>query len=85
MIVGEPFRSNTQFDFRAAGITSRVARYGAVFAEQRLTPPPVEVYSLHRKLAGAFLICIRMGAVMQCRDMLAEVYAAHKWEPEVGA
>lgn len=77
LVVGEPFRSHEPFDFRAAGITARVSRYGAVFAEHRLTPPPAEVYSLHRKLAGAFLICIRMGAVIPCRDLLEEVVAEH--------
>ena len=79
MIVGEPFRARGAFDFRGAGITARVARYGAVFADQRLTPPPKEVYALHRKLAGAFLICIRMGAVMECRDLLEQLHAGYAW------
>jgi aarF domain-containing kinase len=79
LVVGEPFTSHAPFDFRASGITSRVGKHGAVFAEHRLTPPPNEVYSLHRKLAGAFLICIRMGAVMPCRDMLEETYENYKW------
>jgi aarF domain-containing kinase len=84
LVVGEPFRSSAPFDFRAAGITSRVSRYGSVFAEHRLTPPPNEAYSLHRKLAGAFLICIRMGAVMRSRDLLEEVYFSHNFGPEGG-
>lgn len=77
MAVGEPFQSYERFDFHASGITSRVARHGDTFAHHRLTPPPDEIYSLHRKLAGAFFICIRMGAVMSCRDMLEEVYYSH--------
>ena len=86
LVVGEPFLANggAPFDFRGAGITARVGRYGAVFAEHRLTPPPAEVYSLHRKLAGAFLICIRMGAVMRCRDLLEEVYSSYQWGEEAG-
>lgn len=79
LVVGEPFVSHQPFDFKHSGITSRVTKYGSIFAEHRLTPPPNEVYSLHRKLAGAFLICIRMGAVMPCRDMLEETYYNHKW------
>jgi aarF domain-containing kinase len=86
LVVGEPFLANggAPFDFRGAGITARVGRYGAVFAEHRLTPPPAEVYSLHRKLAGAFLICIRMGAVMRCRDLLEEVHDSYAWGAEAG-
>ena len=84
MIVGEPFRSHAPFDFKGAGMTARIQRYGGVFAEERLTPPPPEVYSLHRKLAGAFFICIRMGAVMQCRDLLEEVYEGYVWGPLPG-
>jgi aarF domain-containing kinase len=80
LVVGEPFASYEPFDFKTSGLTRRVAQHGATFAEQRLTAPPTEVYSLHRKLAGAFLICIRMGAVMSCRDMLEQVHSTYKWE-----
>lgn len=81
LVVGEPFATTEPFDFKASGMTKRVVQYGGVFAEHRLTPPPTEVYSLHRKLAGAFFICIRMGAVMRCRDMLEETLAKHKFGP----
>lgn len=81
LVVGEPFLSHEPFDFKASGITSRVAGHGATFAEERLTAPPPEVYSLHRKLAGAFLICIKMGAVMPCRDMLETFYNTHVFGP----
>lgn len=81
LVVGEPFLTNEPFDFHGSGITQRVSQYGEVFAHERLTPPPTEVYSLHRKLAGAFLICIRMGAKMKCRDLLEEVYFNHKFGP----
>ena len=83
LVVGEPFRMRGEpFDFLGSGITQRVGQYGEVFAHERLTPPPPEVYSLHRKLAGAFLICIRMGAKMECRDLLEELYSSYKFSPE---
>jgi aarF domain-containing kinase len=81
LVVGEPFASSAPFDFKASGITTRVAQHGATFVDERLTAPPNEVYSLHRKLAGAFLICIRMGAVMPCRDLLEEVRDNYKFGP----
>jgi aarF domain-containing kinase len=38
-------------------------------------PPPEEVYTLHRKLAGAYNLCIKLGSVVSCRDLLDEVAA----------
>jgi len=47
--------------------------------KHRLTPPPDEVYSLHRKLSGAFLACIKIGAVVPCREMLFQVYEQYNF------
>ncbi len=40
--------------------------------------PPDESYSLHRKLSGAFLACIKLKARVPCRDLFNEAYAAHQ-------
>lgn len=79
MVVGEPFRTAGTFNFKQAGITARVSNHGNVFAHHRLTPPPPETYSLHRKLSGAFLICIHIGAEIPCRDLLEKLYHQYKW------
>lgn len=77
LVIGEPFAQTEPYDFKAARITRRVSDHTATFARQRLTPPPDQVYSLHRKLAGAYLLCIRMGAKFPCRDLLERTVEAH--------
>ncbi len=86
MVVGEPFRNYEAYNFAGSDITSRVGEHAAVFADHRLTPPPEEVYSLHRKLAGCFLLCIRIGAQIPCRQLLEEFWNTHDWDaPHVAA
>ena len=63
------------YDFKNSKITSRISEHGSVFLKHRLTPPPEEVYTLHRKLAGAYNLCIKLGANISCRDLLDEVIA----------
>ncbi|DAZ98020.1 TPA: hypothetical protein N0F65_004510 [Lagenidium giganteum] len=78
MVVGEPFRSSEPFDFHGSQLTKRLATYTETFMHGRLTPPPQEVYSLHRKLAGAFLMCIKLRAKISCRDVLEDVHAKYQ-------
>ena len=80
MVVGEPFRSSEPFDFHGSQLTKRLGQYTETFMQGRLTPPPQEVYSLHRKLAGAFLMCIKLKAVIPCRDVLEQVHASYEKE-----
>ena len=40
--------------------------------------PPMEVYTLHRKLAGAFLLAIKLRAKFDCRSLMEEVYEESK-------
>ncbi|KAK7269524.1 hypothetical protein RIF29_22255 [Crotalaria pallida] len=82
-IVGLPFSRPGGFDFRANNITQSISHLGATMLKHRLTPPPDEAYSLHRKLSGAFLACIKIGAVVPCRELLLEVYKHHKFGEEV--
>eukprot|EP00934_Nitzschia_sp_Nitz4_P008383 Nitzschia sp. Nitz4//scaffold14_size191712//66419//68410//NITZ4_001714-RA/size191712-processed-gene-0.307-mRNA-1//-1//CDS//3329536900//8373//frame0 len=78
--LGEPFSSDEPFDFKGSQISSRMGEHTSVFMQHRLTPPPEEVYTLHRKLAGAFMLCIKVGAKVQCRDMLEEIVRNYKFE-----
>ena len=75
-VVGEPFgHKDGPFDFGAHNrLTARVSQLGAVMLKHRQTPPPEEAYSLHRKLSGSFLACIKIKAKVPCRDLFYNVY-----------
>ncbi|KAL5103517.1 Atypical kinase COQ8B mitochondrial [Taenia crassiceps] len=72
-VLGEAFASKVPFDFGKQSTTHRVNRIIPVMLEHRLTPPPAETYSLHRKMSGCFLLCGKLGAVVDCRKLLLEI------------
>lgn len=78
-IVGMPFAKPGGYDFRANNITRSISNLGATMLKHRLTPPPEEAYSLHRKLSGAFLACIKLGAVVPCRELLLQIYEHYQF------
>ena len=78
--VGRPFQASEDafHDFREnRDMTRRVAGLGKVMLKHRLTPPPAEAYSLHRKLSGSFLACMRLGARVPARALRMEAYAKY--------
>lgn len=75
--VGEPFATDEPYDFGRSGISARISGHSSAFLQHRLTPPPPEVYTLHRKLAGAYNLCIKLGSIIPCRDLLDEVVDNH--------
>ena len=79
IVVGTPFSKEGLYDFGAHGaLTRRVTELGAVMLKHRLTPPPDESYSLHRKLSGAFLACIKLRARVPCRELFYQAYHRHR-------
>lgn len=83
LAVGAPFAAPGPYDFgAAASLTAGVAAQGRVMLDGRLTPPPEQSYSLHRRLSGAFLACIKLGAVVPARALLEE--SIDMWEAENG-
>lgn len=73
-VVGLPFSEDGGYDFGSSNITQSISNLGATMLRHRLTPPPEEAYSLHRKLSGTFLACIKIGAIVPCRELLLAVY-----------
>lgn len=75
MILGEVFLQHVgEFDFGAQNTTRRIQQLVPTIISHRLCPPPEEIYSLHRKLSGVFLLCAKLRVKMNCRDMFLEVY-----------
>jgi hypothetical protein len=50
--------------------------------EHRLTPPPVPTYSLNRKLSGAFLMCAKLGANVDCKALWEEYVSGYEEGPD---
>ena len=49
-----------------------------ILPRRRRLQPPDDSYSLHRKLSGAFLACIKLKARVPCRQLFLEAYDAHE-------
>jgi aarF domain-containing kinase len=74
LILGEPFKRDGPFDFGHQDMTAKIHRLVPVILGHRLTPPPDESYSLHRKLSGAFLLCTRLQASFNCHTIYQRIY-----------
>lgn len=74
MTLAEPFMESAPdlYDFENQTITDRVRSFIPVMLRERLSPPPEETYSLHRKLSGAFLLCARLGSRVRCKDLFQD-------------
>lgn len=70
--LGEPFRATTDqpYDFAKQTVTDRVRAEIPTMVRLRLKPPPIETYSLNRKLSGMFLLCNRLGSQIDCHRLL---------------
>ncbi|WWC95315.1 hypothetical protein V866_002176 [Kwoniella sp. B9012] len=74
-LVASPFSYSGQYPFAKQTITDSVRALIPIMLKHRLTPPPQETYSLNRKLSGAFLMCAKLGANVDCQKL---------WEENVG-
>lgn len=70
LALGMPFQTRGKYDFASQKVTSTVQSNVPTMINERLTPPPPETYSLHRKLAGSFLLCTKLKACVDVRSLL---------------
>ena len=82
LIIGEPFSAayGGGYDFAAMNMSGRVSDLARVMVRLRLTAPPKESYTLHRKLSGCFLTCKKLQANVSLRDMFMTVYRQYQFD-----
>uniref|UniRef100_A0A0V0J662 ABC1 atypical kinase-like domain-containing protein n=1 Tax=Schistocephalus solidus TaxID=70667 RepID=A0A0V0J662_SCHSO len=79
-ILGEAFASKEPFDFGRQSTTRDITALIPVMLEHRLTPPPSESYSLHRKMSGCFLLCSKLNAVVDCRSIFLQIANDYQYD-----
>jgi predicted unusual protein kinase regulating ubiquinone biosynthesis (AarF/ABC1/UbiB family) len=74
----EPIRRHGPYDFAASQVPSRVrdVAFELAFGKGFFRPPPPDTVFLHRKLAGTFLLCARLGARVDVRSLLVTILDA---------
>lgn len=79
MILGEVFSVEGNFDFGSQKTTRNIASLVPVMVAHRLCPPPEEIYSLHRKLSGVFLLCSKLQAKIPCKPLFEDIVKNYKF------
>ena len=68
-----PFATRGPADFKALDLSNKMSPYVRTMLQHRLTAPPLEVYSLHRRLNGCFQLMTKLGADVDCRRVFIDV------------
>ena len=79
MLLARPFHRQGAFCFASQTITAEIQALSSVMLRERLVPPPPEVYSLHRKMSGLFLLAGKLEASFDCQQIWRDVQA--RWRP----
>eukprot|EP00759_Apiculatamorpha_spiralis_P008539 PhF_6_TR15489/c0_g1_i1/m.24097/K08869/ADCK, ABC1; aarF domain-containing kinase len=74
-VIAKPFSSVGSFDFGEVSISSMLIPHVKIMIQNRICPPPLEVYSLHRRLSGAYLLCTRLGSRVNVQEMWSQHFA----------
>lgn len=74
--IAEPFANfdeSEYFDFGNQNVTKRIYKELPVMLKHRLTSPPTEIYSLHRRLSGVYLTCIKLKSKVKSKLLFKNV------------
>ena len=79
MVLSEVLRKSSEpYDFASHDTTRRLQLLVPTMLKHRLCPPPEEIYSVHRKLSGVFLLLGKLGVKIDCKSMFEEVYETYQ-------
>jgi aarF domain-containing kinase len=79
MVLSEVFQGSSEpYDFGSQEMTRRIQLLVPTMLKHRLCPPPEEIYSLHRKLSGVFLLLAKLRVKMECKSMFEKLYEAYQ-------
>ena len=82
MLLAVPFHENKPYNFGDQTITREIQDKTSVMLKERLCPPPQEVYSLHRKLSGLFLLAGKLNAEFNCYVIWQDISSKFREFPE---
>lgn len=74
--IGAPFAHRGEFDFGGFDLAAQVRPHVGTMLRLRKTAPPKEVYSLHRRLSGVFLLLLRLGVRFDARQLWIDTLRA---------
>ncbi|KAF5302370.1 hypothetical protein FQA39_LY10409 [Lamprigera yunnana] len=80
MILGEVFRHDGEYNFTSRDTIVRIQNLVPTMLSHRLCPPPDEIYSLHRKLSGIYLLCAKLNAPISARPEFLKLYNSYKFD-----
>jgi len=78
MILAEAFREDKPFHFGTQKTTMRMQELVPVMLKHRLCAPPPEVYSLHRKMSGLFLMAAKLKSDINCYHTWRKIASEYK-------
>lgn len=81
ILVGKPFKTKV-YDFGQGDLAKEVYNLLPKIIHNRLVPPRSEIYTLHRKLSGSYLICMKLKAKVQAADIFHSIYNNYVFSTE---